>query len=129
MDAVVAFLETIGSGPGGRQFTTLLRDLQIYRARARDTSYRAEAGNTSLLVRHTLIGRAVDSASIYARCERLFVYARSMALTEVGDITSADVEKAVRLLPVNSIPEEELRQEIARRSASNHAGGERWPST
>ena len=129
VDAVVAFLETIGIGPGGRQFTTLLRDLQIYRARARDTSYRAEAGNTSILVRHTLIGRAVDSASIYARCERLFVYARSMALTEVGDITSADVEKAVRLLPVNSIPEEELRQEIARRSASNHVGGERWPST
>ena len=116
VDAVVAFLETIGGGPGGRQLTTLLRERQIYRARARDTSYRSTAGNASILVRHTLIGRAVDSAAIYARCEKLFVYARSIDLTDVGDVTSADVEKALWLLPVNSIPQEELRQEIARRS-------------
>ncbi len=128
VDAVVTFLETIGNGPGARQLTTLLRDLQIYRARARDTSYRAAAGSSSILVRHNLISRAVDSALIYARCEKLFVYARSIALMDVEDITSADIEKALRLLLMYSFPEEELRQEIARRSAYSLASGERWPA-
>ena len=127
VDAVVAFLETIGNGPGGRQLTTLLRELQIYRSRARDTSYRATAGNTSILVRHTLIGRAVDSAAIYARCEKLFAYARSIGFTEVRDVTPADVEKALWLLPVNSIPQEELRQEIVRRTAHGQSNGQSWP--
>ena len=111
-----------------RPLIILVRRLQIHHARARDTQMRSTAQQGSILVRTNVVGRVIDAAEIYARCEKLFVYARSDADVPVAAVSPDDVKNALLLISASLTDMEELEQGIKRRESEDQ-NGPSWPES
>jgi uncharacterized integral membrane protein len=76
-----------------RPFVLLLERTQIQHARATNVKFRAALDNG--VARTDIISCLVDISEIYARCSKLFRYARAEALSSVEITTADDVKQAV----------------------------------
>jgi len=109
-----------------RPLIVLSKRVQIHHARMRDTRRRATSKDGSILVRANVVHRVIDSAEIYARCDKLFLYARGGAVGPAAAITPNDVKRALRLI-ITGLPDaEELNNEIDR-FALNGENEMPWP--
>ncbi len=68
----------------------------------------------------------IDSAEIYARCERLFVYARGEAEVPAAPIAPDDVKRLLFLMPTGLADTGELEREIDRYAQAGQDGSG-WP--
>jgi hypothetical protein len=122
---LIELIETIEQDHA-RPLIVLVRRLQIHQARTRDTQRRAASQLGNVLVWSNVVGRVIDAVEIYARCDKLFIYARGEAGIPAALISSDDVRRALLLLP-GALPEmEELeRESTAARRRANLAGPRR----
>ncbi len=104
----------------------LMRRLQIHHARMRDTQRRAWGKDGSILVRANVVHRVIDSAEVYARCEKLFQYARSNTDAPAPAISPNDVQLALFLIPTGLPDVKEMGNEIDRLARVGENGA-RWP--
>jgi hypothetical protein len=105
----------------------LVRQVQIQHARMRDMQRRAGSQTGSLLLRANVVGRVIDSAEVYARCESLFAYARGEATAPAAPIKADDVKRALFPMPTGLADTSELESEIDR-YAKDGQNGSGWPA-
>jgi hypothetical protein len=108
-----------------RPLIVLLRRVQIQHARLRETERRASGQGGSILVRARVVGCVIDAAEIYARCEKLFAYARGTAKAPATIISSDDVKSALFPMRPGLSDTDEVKKEIDRYALVDQNGG--WP--
>jgi hypothetical protein len=93
---------------------TLVRKAQVLQSRAKDAQARAAAPSASILTHSNAMSGVILSAEIFARCGRLFVYARGDGNQAPETTTAHDVKEALKPLPIPIPWETALEQEIDR---------------
>jgi hypothetical protein len=100
-----------------RPLIVLIRRLQIQQGRAR------EMGGRGTVTRADLIGGVIDAAEIFARCSKLFPYARGETDAPVSALTSNFVKQVLWAMSIDLPDMEPLIKEIELRAK----GDQNWP--
>ncbi len=105
---------------------SLLRRVQIQRARAKNAESRTMGRSGHLLTQRNLEDGLIDTSEIHARCAKLFVYARGESELPASDIFAADVKSSLSILTISEQTQPNLNDQIDRRQASVPRG-KPWP--
>ena len=124
---IVDYIETVGQAEG-RGLILLLRGLQIHRARAREANRRSVDEYALLPWSQNVVSRIVDTAELYSRCDKLFVYARADGAMPSA-VTAEHVKSSLRLLVEDDAERQALDEEVERRVTSATCKGVIWPAT